>query len=99
MLADQELATIRAALRFWNDEIVTSGQETARLYSDSTVDPQLSDAGIRQLIESFTDANVRYLVVRNQTPVSPLLALPRAELHDGETCVSVILAAQSLMQR
>ena len=58
MLSDTELATIRAALRFWKDEIVPSGIETAKPYFDQDAMELLDAEEINLLITSFESSAV-----------------------------------------
>ena len=51
MLTQDELATIRAALRFWRDEMVSVGEDTCRHYFDVSPIPNLNELEIESLIE------------------------------------------------
>ena len=62
VLSDTELATIRAALRFWKDEIVPSGIATAKPYFDQNGVELLKADEVDQLIASFEQDAV--LVIR-----------------------------------
>ena len=50
MLTQNELATVRAALRFWRDEMVTADRDTRRHYFDLPSPPTLSADEIESLI-------------------------------------------------
>ena len=59
MLSSDELATIRAALRFWRDEIVPGGDELALLYLDEPTTSTLDRDHVDSLAECFQQHNVR----------------------------------------
>ena len=59
MLSSDELATIRAALRFWRDEIVPGGDELALLYLDEPATSALDRDQVDSLAECFQHHNVR----------------------------------------
>ena len=50
MLTENQLATIRAALRFWKDEMVHADNATARHYFDVSPHPVLTADEIETLI-------------------------------------------------
>lgn len=50
VLTDDELATIRAALRFWKDEMVPAEEDTTRHYFDVSPVPSLTGYEIETLI-------------------------------------------------
>ena len=50
MLTATETATIRAALRYWIDEIISGGDALAQLYFDTDIDRGLDAEAIEQLI-------------------------------------------------
>lgn len=50
VLTDDELATIRAALRFWKDEMVPAVEDTTRHYFDVTPVPSLTGHEIETLV-------------------------------------------------
>ena len=58
MLSDAELATIRAALRFWNDEIVPGGKYLSTPYFDEPVEEALNREAIEALIGCFHPSEV-----------------------------------------
>ncbi len=53
MLSPSELATIRASLRFWRDEIVPHGNDSAKHYLDDPVLAPLDRDSIEKLISCF----------------------------------------------
>ena len=59
MLSSDELATIRAALRFWRDEIVPGGDKLALLYLDEPTTSTLDRDHVDSLAECFQLQNVR----------------------------------------
>lgn len=58
MLTPEESATIRAALRFWKDEMATTHAETTRHYFDVAPHPQLTPIQIQQLIDKFASLHL-----------------------------------------
>ena len=54
MLTQDESATIRAALRFWKDEMAIIDVETTRHYFDDAPPPQLTADQIQSLIEKIS---------------------------------------------
>ena len=61
MLSSDELATIRAALRFWRDEIVPGGSELALLYLEELTTSTLDRDYVDSLVECFQQHNVRVI--------------------------------------
>jgi len=59
-LQTRELATIRAALQFWRDEIVPHGEQLARPYFDVDQVVPLSNPEIQDLQQQFQPARLRY---------------------------------------
>lgn len=53
MLTADQLATIRAALRFWQDEMVRADKATTRHYFDVSPHPSLTTDEIENLIEQL----------------------------------------------
>ncbi|WP_404309617.1 hypothetical protein [Neorhodopirellula lusitana] len=53
MLTQDQLATIRAALRYWRDEIVPGGREVSSHYFDTQVENELNADEVELLIEQF----------------------------------------------
>lgn len=60
MLADRELATIRAALAYWRDEMTPHGVEPQAPYFDQKRPDPLSEADIERLRERLRDDVVQY---------------------------------------
>ncbi|GAA4447983.1 hypothetical protein GCM10023156_10500 [Novipirellula rosea] len=51
MLTENQLATIRAALRFWKDEMARADKSTTRHYFDVSPHPVLTADEIETLID------------------------------------------------
>lgn len=66
MLSEQELATIRGALRFWKDEIAPGDVEVANHYFDSPLSEQLTPQQLDRLIDCFQATNIRYVRMSEQ---------------------------------
>ena len=89
MLSHHELATIRAALRFWNDEIAAHGIVTASHYFDESGTRLLSAEETARLIHRFDPSAVRYLRIVNGQPAAPLLSQPTES--DGNTPLVTVI--------
>ena len=63
MLADRELATIRAALAYWRDEMTPHGSEAQQPYLDVSLGSPLDATEIERLRRSFLPVVVRYALV------------------------------------
>ena len=61
MLSDLELATVRAALRYWREEICPSGSGAAAPYFDQPTEVYLSESDVPELERRLSDTRVRYL--------------------------------------
>ncbi|MCD0462163.1 hypothetical protein [Roseiconus lacunae] len=61
MLTTREAATIRAALRYWSEEMAPHGSSLSSAYFDQIVDRPMSPDEIKKLIEQFNAAQLRYL--------------------------------------
>lgn len=90
MLTHQELATIRAALHYWRDEIAPAGRKLARKYCDDDVDPLITPAQITRLAGRFTTSNIRYATVRGREFTSPLLDERPESADSNQTYVSIV---------
>ena len=62
MLSNLEIATIRAALRYWLDEIVPSAPSVAAPYLDDPPDSMLDRQGVLELIDCFESGRLRHVV-------------------------------------
>lgn len=83
MLTRQHLATIRAALRFWNEEIAVHDANVARPYFDlSDVEP-LTAAEIESLIRNLKTA--RYAIYDRRTK-----DLKSTELIEYESALALV---------
>ena len=84
MLSIQQTDTIRAALRYWCDEIVPHGPSVATAYFDTHQDRLLSISAVQHLADRFrhdrllaieVEPGTRRVVSRNLTAQSLLLAI------------------------
>lgn len=66
MLTIHETATIRAALRYWIDEIVPQDESVARLYLDSTEVRTLNRLEVEFLIDCLDETNLRFVAVETE---------------------------------
>lgn len=66
MLTAKEAATIRAALRFWMDEVIPAGQETASHYFDDRSTELMSRSGTEVLAKKFDLSSLRYIEADNK---------------------------------
>ncbi len=53
MLTQDQRATVRAALRFWRDEMIPTDQKTRCYYFDDLNSPQFTAREIEKLIAHF----------------------------------------------
>jgi hypothetical protein len=67
MLSDLELATVRAALRYWREEICPSGSGAAAPYFGQPTDAVLSESEVRELEQRLADLHIRYVAVETAT--------------------------------
>ncbi len=74
MLTPDQLTTIRAALRFWRDEIVPAGNAVSSNYYDTDVKDALTAEGIEQVIASLQPTQIRCVLI---TPSDFVLAVTR----------------------
>lgn len=95
MLSQQELATIRGALRFWKDEISPGDVETANHYLDSPVSEQLNAPHIERLIERFQVENIRYVRMSEQGFVLAVTRERPDAGHSHQTGTLVLSAGSS----
>ncbi|HEV7280415.1 MAG TPA: hypothetical protein VGN57_09410 [Pirellulaceae bacterium] len=91
MLADRELATIRAALAYWRDEMTPHGTEAQAPYFGQELIVPLTEAEIERLRERCDPRNVRYA---RSASADALQQLSREEADavadTGETVLVVI---------
>jgi len=98
MLQERELATIRAALQFWREEIVPHGEELARPYFDVDQVVPLSDPEIQDLQDQFQPARVRYarLVVGGSTLATvDLFENPEPSQQSTSPVATILLPASA----
>ena len=74
MLTPDQLTTIRAALRFWRDEIVPAGNAVSSHYYDTDVKDDLTTDDIERLIECLQPTQIRCVLI---TPSDFVLAVTR----------------------
>lgn len=92
MLTADELATIRAALRYWTDEIVPHGQSAAKNYFDSPDTTMLKRRDTDWLLERFTESEIRFV---GGTPPKLMTRLEAATETDCDQFCTVIVSAGS----
>lgn len=97
MLSDTQLATVRAALHFWRDEICPFGGEVAGPYFDVPVEKYLSSRQVLILQQRFDSAAVRYVPYNRSTEriAAPLLfkdrRIARRLARDGFVVGTVLI--------
>ena len=64
MLSADEAATIRAALRYWLDEVVPHGPSVVQLYLDSETTETLGRTPVEGLIQRFAAGNLRCVATK-----------------------------------
>ena len=85
MLSNLELATVRAALRFWLDENTSDGPSNvsiAKPYFDYPVEKALDREGVSELIGRFEASRVRCVVVDGTGRITVDRLLTLAELSE-----------------
>lgn len=93
MLTSRELATLRAALRYWQEEICPHGPAAARLYLDSPASVPLTSTEVRRLRDRFRSGRVRYCRCRRARSYvlqGPLFRSTR-RARPGEAVATVLL--------
>lgn len=96
MLSDVQLATVRAALRYWREEICPHGVEAAQPYLPRPIDKHLSEGDVWALERMFEDAAVRYVAFNGRTErfAAPMLFVNRrvaGRLARGEVRVGTVV--------
>jgi hypothetical protein len=94
MLADRELATIRAALGYWRDEMTPHGTEAQAPYFDEEGADPLSAADIGRLHEALRTAAVRRARFEGLTALRLLSAAEAASAVDRERLAVVLIPPQ-----
>ena len=92
MLTATETATIRAALRYWIDEIISGGDALAQLYFDTDIDRGLDAEAIEQLIARLKPDSLRLIGVDQINLDSMLTDLDSVEIQDTGKFHTVIPA-------
>ncbi|WP_164104567.1 hypothetical protein [Candidatus Laterigemmans baculatus] len=96
MLSEVQLATVRAALQFWREEICPAG-DVADRYFDETIEKHLSARQVQNLALLFEHSAVRYVPYNRSTEriAAPLLfkdrRLARQLARDGFSVGTVLL--------
>lgn len=96
MLSEVQLATVRAALRYWREEICPHGGDAAAPYFPEPIAKHLSEGEVRALERLFTDEAVRYVAYNGRTEriAAPMLFLDRRvarRLANGEVRVGTVV--------
>ena len=60
MLTQRQLATLRAALQFWREEICPHGEVAARPYLETSAIAPLTSDEVNELRDRFDPTNLRY---------------------------------------
>ena len=84
MLTQHDLATVRAALLFWEEEMCPHGEDAAQHYFDEPGTVPLASSEVRQLRAAFVTSRVRYALYdreRGQLADTQPLAANDAALH------------------
>jgi len=66
MLMRRDIAVIRAALQYFQDELCPHGPEVYRPYFDEPMDKPVKGEDVRRLRESLRNCEMRYLVCDRQ---------------------------------
>jgi hypothetical protein len=98
MLTERELATVRAALRFWQEEICPHSAEIARAYLEPDDVQPLSAVQIERLREMLDPRAVRYALYAFHGDVADVLADARLlsadevrKMAQGELRVATVI--------
>lgn len=70
MLTPKHLTVLRAALQYFQEELVPHGLDALRPYFDEPIEGDITSADVRQLQQFLRDAEIAYVAV---SPVSPRL--------------------------
>lgn len=83
MLSMTEVSTIRAALRFWLDEIVPHQPSGARPYLDASIIETLDRDSVIELIDRFAPDALRYVAVDiDSKKIDPCMLLKAEQVRD-----------------
>ena len=98
MLSADEAATIRAALRYWLDEVVPHGPSVAQLYLDSEAAKVLGRAELERLIQRFAAGNLRCVATKPDSgridPPRLLTSDEAAALPARDDCLHTVIVAK-----
>lgn len=70
MLTPKQLTVLRAALQYFQEELVPHGLEALQPYLDGPIEGDITAADVRQLQQFLRNAEIQYAAV---SPVSPRL--------------------------
>ena len=87
MLTASEAATIRAALRYWIDEMLPVDERTAKFYFDAELATPLNRKETQTLSAKFKESSLKFIAAPSQQLLSRLEAESRA---DRESVLTVI---------
>ena len=68
MLTPKHLAVLRAALQYFQDELVPHGLDALRPYLDGPMEGDITGADVRQLQQFLRDAEIHYAAVSSAAP-------------------------------
>lgn len=68
MLTPKHLTVLRAALQYFQDELVPHGLDALRPYLDGPIDGGITAADVRQLQQFLRDAEIQYAAVSLTVP-------------------------------
>ncbi len=88
MLTPDETATIRAALRYWSEEMVPHGETVAQPYYDVERVRTLDRREVERLIDRFGEDQLRFVA----SPPERLLRRVDADAQRGQPLHAVIPA-------
>lgn len=97
MLTQRHLALIRAALQFFDEELVPSGMEVIRFYLDTPMDPEVTHVEIRMLRTMLGRAELKCGRFNRRTgdlvevPYQELIATDNPTEVDSQPAVLLLL--------
>ena len=93
MISNSEFATVRAALRYWRDEMIAHGDLVVDPYRDDASELLSSREEIDTLIERFRPRFARYVIHIGPVPLSPLLRSRPTVIPSPMGCAMIIVDA------
>jgi hypothetical protein len=97
VLTTKHLTVLRAALQYFQDELVPHGLDALRPYLDRPIDGGITSADVRQLQQFLRDAEIQYAAVSSAAPrqmdstLYMSLEAASAGLSDDSRQVDVVL--------